>query len=98
MASRVIVSCAVTGAIHTPSMSDHLPITPEQIARSSIEATQASVAIIHLHARDPETGAPTPDPAVFMRFQWSSHGRDHRQSRLRTSRSYPEQTPRSLLV
>ncbi len=66
--SKVIISCAVTGAIHTPSMSDHLPITPEQIAQSSIEAAEAGAAIIHLHARDPETGAPTPDPAVFMRF------------------------------
>lgn len=68
MAGQVIISCAVTGAIHTPSMSDHLPITPEEIARSSIEAAEAGAAIIHLHARDPDTGAPTPDPAVFMRF------------------------------
>ncbi len=66
--SKVIISCAITGAIHTPSMSDHLPITPEQIAQSSIEAAEAGAAIIHLHARDPETGEPTPDPAVFMRF------------------------------
>jgi uncharacterized protein (DUF849 family) len=66
--SKVIISCAVTGAIHTPSMSDALPITPEQIAQSSIEAAEAGAAIIHLHARDPETGEPTPDPAVFMRF------------------------------
>src|ERR1700749_2205185 len=68
MAGKVIISCAVTGAIHTPSMSDDLPITPEEIARSSIEAAEAGAAIIHLHARDPQTGAPTPDPAVFMRF------------------------------
>ncbi len=68
MAGKVIISCAITGAIHTPSMSEHLPITPEQIARASIEAAEAGAAIIHLHARDPETGAPTPDPAVFMRF------------------------------
>ena len=68
MAGKVIISCAVTGAIHTPSMSDYLPITPEQIARSSIEAAEAGAAIIHLHARNPETGEPTPDPAVFMRF------------------------------
>ena len=66
--SKVIISCAITGAIHTPSMSDHLPITPEQIAQSSIEAAEAGAAIIHLHARNPETGEPTPDPAVFMRF------------------------------
>ena len=68
MASKVIISCAITGAIHTPSMSDALPVTPEQIARSSIEAAEAGAAIIHLHARDPQTGAPTPDPAVFMQF------------------------------
>ena len=65
---KVIISCAITGAIHTPSMSDALPITPEQIARASIEAAEAGAAIIHLHARDPETGEPTPDPAIFMRF------------------------------
>jgi len=66
--AKVIISCAVTGAIHTPSMSDYLPITPEEIATASIEAAEAGAAIIHLHARDPQTGAPTPDPAVFMRF------------------------------
>ena len=66
--AKIIISCAVTGAIHTPSMSDYLPITPEEIAKSSIEAAEAGAAIIHLHARNPETGEPTPDPAVFMRF------------------------------
>jgi uncharacterized protein (DUF849 family) len=66
--SKVIISCAITGAIHTPSMSEHLPITPEEIAQASIEAAEAGAAIIHLHARDPLTGEPTPDPAVFMRF------------------------------
>jgi len=68
MAQKVIISCAITGAIHTPSMSAALPITPEEIARSSIEAAEAGAAIIHLHARNPETGEPTPDPAMFMRF------------------------------
>jgi uncharacterized protein (DUF849 family) len=68
MPSKVIISCAVTGSIHTPSMSDYLPITPEEIARGAIEAAEAGAAIIHLHARDPDTGAPTPDPNVFMRF------------------------------
>ena len=66
--AKVIISCAITGAIHTPSMSDALPITPEEIARASIEAAEAGAAIIHLHARNPETGEPTPDPAVFMQF------------------------------
>lgn len=65
---KVIISCAVTGAIHTPSMSDALPITPDEIARQSIDAAEAGAAIIHLHARDPKTGAPTPDPDVFMDF------------------------------
>src|ERR1700750_3483930 len=68
MAGKGIITCAVSGAIHTPSMSDHLPITPEEIARSSIEAAEAGAAIIHLHARNPQDGSPTPDPAVFMRF------------------------------
>ena len=65
---KVIITCAVTGSIHTPTMSPNLPITPEQIADSAIGAAEAGAAIIHLHARDPNTGEPTPDPAVFMRF------------------------------
>jgi uncharacterized protein (DUF849 family) len=68
MAGKVIISCAITGGIHTPSMSPYLPITPEEIARDSIAAAEAGAAIIHLHARDPQTGEPTPDPSVFMRF------------------------------
>ncbi len=66
--SKVIISCAITGAIHTPSMSDALPITPDEIARASIEAAEAGAAIIHLHARDAVTGEPTPSPAVFDQF------------------------------
>ena len=66
--NKVIISCAVTGGIHTPTMSDALPVTPTEIAQQSIEAAEAGAAIIHLHARDPETGAPTPDPNVFMQF------------------------------
>ncbi len=65
---KVIITCAVTGAIHTPSMSEHLPITPQQIAEQSIAAAEAGASIIHLHARDPIDGRPTPDPAVFMQF------------------------------
>ena len=65
---KVIISCAVTGAIHTPTMSDALPLTPEDIAREAIAAAEAGAAILHLHARDPQTGQPTPDPAVFMQF------------------------------
>ncbi len=66
--NKIIITCAVTGAIHTPSMSPHLPITPAEIAQASIEAAEAGAAIIHLHARDPETGEPSPDPALFMQF------------------------------
>src|SRR4051812_46361712 len=65
---NTIITCAVTGSIHTPSMTPHLPITPEEIARSSIEAAEAGASIIHLHARDPETGQPTGDASVFMEF------------------------------
>ncbi|HEX7008241.1 MAG TPA: 3-keto-5-aminohexanoate cleavage protein [Alphaproteobacteria bacterium] len=65
---KVIISVAITGAIHTPTMSEALPITPDEIAQQSIEAAEAGAAIIHLHARDPKTGLPTPDPDVFMQF------------------------------
>lgn len=70
MASRnkVIITCAVTGAIHTPSMSQYLPVTPEEITESAVAAAEAGAAILHLHARDPETGRPTQDPKVFERF------------------------------
>ncbi len=68
MSRKTIITCAVTGAIHTPSMSEHLPITPRQIAEQSIAAAEAGASIIHLHARDPNDGRPTPDPAVFMQF------------------------------
>ena len=67
-AEKVIISCAITGSIHTPSMSPHLPVTPAQIAKSAIEAAQAGAAILHLHARVPESGRPTPDPAVYKQF------------------------------
>ena len=65
---KVIITCAVTGGVHTPTMSDALPVTPDEIAQQSIAAAEAGASIIHLHARDPETGKPTPDPAVFMQF------------------------------
>jgi uncharacterized protein (DUF849 family) len=66
--SKVIISCAITGAIHTPSMSPYLPVTPEQIAESAIGAAEAGAAIVHLHARDPETGRPDQSPEAFGRF------------------------------
>jgi len=65
---KVIVTCAITGGIHTPSMSPHLPVTPDQIAEQAIEAAEAGAAILHLHARDPENGRPTQDPDMFARF------------------------------
>lgn len=66
--NKVIITCAVTGGAHTPSMSPHLPVTPEEIARDSIDAVEAGAAIVHLHARDPLTGKPTGSPDVFRRF------------------------------
>lgn len=66
--TKVIITCAVTGGAHTPSMSEHLPVTPEEIADQSIEAAQAGASIIHLHARDPDDGRPSGDPAIFQRF------------------------------
>lgn len=66
--SKIIISCAITGGVHTPTLSPHLPITPVQIAEQSIAAAQAGAAILHLHARDPRDGRPTPDPDVFMQF------------------------------
>ena len=65
---KVIVTCAITGSIHTPSMSPHLPVTPDKIAAEAIAAAEAGAAILHLHARDPRDGRPTPDPEVFMAF------------------------------
>jgi len=65
---KVIITCAPTGAIHTPSMSPHLPVTAEQIAQAAIEAAHAGAAILHLHARDPVDGRPTQDPAYFKPF------------------------------
>ena len=68
MNKPVIITCAPTGGIHTPTMSPHLPITPSEIAQASIEAAEAGASIIHLHARDPETGRPDPNPDLFMEF------------------------------
>ncbi|MDA1155732.1 MAG: 3-keto-5-aminohexanoate cleavage protein [Proteobacteria bacterium] len=65
---KVIISCAVTGAIHTPSMSPHLPVTPAEIIQQSLDAAAAGATILHLHARDPQTGRPTQDPDAFRAF------------------------------
>jgi uncharacterized protein (DUF849 family) len=66
--NRAIISCAITGAIHTPSMSPYLPVTAEEIAESAIAAARAGAAIVHLHARDPQTGKPTQNPDAFVPF------------------------------
>ena len=68
MSRKVIITCAVTGAIHTPSMSPYLPVTPEEIADAAIGAAEAGAAIVHLHARDPETGQPDQTPEAFAPF------------------------------
>lgn len=65
---KVIVSCAITGSIHTPSMSPHLPFRADDIAAQAIAAAEAGAAIVHLHARDPKTGRPSPDPDHFRPF------------------------------
>ena len=65
---KVIITCAVTGAIHTPSMSPHLPVTADEIADAAIAAAEAGAAILHLHARDPVDGRPTQDPKYFLPF------------------------------
>jgi len=65
---KVIITCAVTGSIHTPSMSPHLPVTPREIADAAVAAAEAGAAIVHLHARDPKDGHPTQDPNLFREF------------------------------
>ena len=66
--SKIIISCAITGSIHTPSMSPHLPITPDEIASQAIGAARAGATILHLHARNPENGRPSADPAHWAAF------------------------------
>ncbi|MDH5261839.1 MAG: 3-keto-5-aminohexanoate cleavage protein, partial [Gammaproteobacteria bacterium] len=68
MAKKIIITCAATGSIHTPTMSPYLPVTPQEIADQSVAAAEAGASILHLHARNPETGQPTADPDVFMQF------------------------------
>jgi uncharacterized protein (DUF849 family) len=65
---KTIISCAITGAIHVPSQTPHLPLTPDEIAEQAIAAAEAGAAILHLHARDPETGHPSGDPEIFAEF------------------------------
>lgn len=66
--SKVIITCAITGSIHTPSMSPHLPITADEIATAAIGAAEAGASMVHLHARDPKDGRPSQDPLLFREF------------------------------
>jgi uncharacterized protein (DUF849 family) len=75
MQNKVIITCAITGAVHTPTLSPALPFTPEAIADQAIAAAEAGAAILHLHARDPRDGRPTGDPAVFGQFLPRIHER-----------------------
>jgi uncharacterized protein (DUF849 family) len=68
MKRKVVITCAATGSIHTPTMSPHLPYTPNDIADQAAAAAEAGASIPHPHARDPETGQPTADPDVFKQF------------------------------
>ena len=63
--SKFIITAAVTGSIHTPTMSSHLPITPDQIVKDALGAHAAGAAVVHIHVRDPETGQPSADPELF---------------------------------
>jgi len=67
-AKKIIITCAVTGSIHTPSMSPHLPVTPDEIAADAVAAAEAGAAMVHLHARDPKTGKPDQSPELFAQF------------------------------
>lgn len=67
-ANKVIITCAVTGSVHTPTMSPYLPITPDDIVKDAVAAAEAGAAMLHLHARDPETGKPDQNPKLFAQF------------------------------
>lgn len=84
---KVIITCAITGAMHTPTMSDALPVSPEQIADESLKAAEAGASIIHLHARDPITGQPTGDPKVYKQFLPAIHERTNAVINLTTGGS-----------
>jgi len=89
--NRVIITCAVTGAIHTPTLSDGLPYTPADIARQALDAARAGAAILHLHARDPKDGSPTVNPDVFAQFLPEIHAATDAVINLTTGGS-PEMT------
>lgn len=91
MSNKVIVTCAVTGAIHTPTLSPALPYRPQDIADQAIAAAQAGAAILHLHARNPEDGSPTGNPDIFAQFLPAIHEQTDAVINLTTGGS-PEMT------
>ena len=97
MANKVIITCAITGGIHTPTLSDALPYKPEDLASQAIAAAQAGAAILHLHARDPETGAPTGSPDVYRQFLPVIHQATDAVINLTTGGS-PDMTPEDRLA
>jgi uncharacterized protein (DUF849 family) len=97
VSNKVIITCAITGAIHTPTLSDALPYTPADIAKQSIDAAAAGAAILHLHARDPDTGAPTGNPAIFAQFLPAIHHGTNAVINLTTGGS-PDMSPEERLA
>jgi uncharacterized protein (DUF849 family) len=68
MSNKRIITCAITGSIHVPSMSEYLPITPEEIAQNALDAAAAGAAVVHIHARDPKNGKPSSDIKLFEKI------------------------------
>jgi uncharacterized protein (DUF849 family) len=97
MTAKVIITCAITGAIHTPTLSDALPYMPADIAKQAIEAAAAGAAILHLHARDPDSGAPTGNPAIFQQLLPAIHAATDAVINLTTGGS-PEMSPEERLA
>ena len=97
MTNKVIITCAITGAIHTPTLSAALPYKPKDIADQAVAAAEAGAAILHLHARDPETGAPTGNPDIFAQFLPDIHARTDAVINLTTGGS-PEMSPEERLA
>src|SRR5579872_6587870 len=95
--NKVIITCAVTGAIHTPTLSAALPYTPADIARQAIEAARAGASILHLHARDPKDGSPTGSPEVFGQFLPQIHAACDAVINLTTGGS-PDMSPEQRLA
>ncbi len=89
MSRKVFITCAVTGAIHTPSMSKALPVTPQEIADAAIGAAEAGAAIVHLHARNPKTGQPDQSPKRLHRSSRSSSSAPMRWSISRPAARQP---------